>query len=273
MVLAQVVLYWITIGFFVIATVMYSFSLKFEPKHRFIKSGRLASAVGLVPLTLAIALRWYQTGHGPYSKIYEVSASYAWSLVIIFLFVSWRYKIIEQIGAVVLPVSFLLLGFGVMGSKEITTIPDTFKTYWLWVHIGFAKLAYGSALIGTGLAAAYLLKEKKSLVWLEKLPDLVRLDELSYKFLAVSFLFNTVMIAAGSIWAKNAWGSYWSWDPIETWSLIAWLVYAAYLHVRRTMGWRGSRASWLAVAAMIFLLFAIFGAAYVYPTVHEYYLG
>lgn len=272
MVLAQVVLYWIAVGFYVAASILYVLSLKFEHKTEFIRWARAATIAGLLPHTAAIILRWYQTGHGPYSQLYEVAASNTWISVAIFLFIQWRYKKLEQLGALVLPVSFLLLGMGVMSSKEITTIPETFKTYWLLVHIIFAKFAYGSSLAGTGCAVFYLLKTKPHSGWLERLPEPEKLDELSYKLLSVGFLFNTVMIAAGSIWAKSAWGSYWSWDPIETWSLIAWLVYGIYLHLRRTYGWKGVKASWMAIFTMMVVVFAVFGIAYLYPSIHEIYL-
>lgn len=273
MILAQVILYWAAVSFYVAATVFYVLSIKFERQGSFTNAGRALIITGLFPHTAALLLRWYQTGHGPYSQLYEVAASNAWISVVVFLIVRWRYRKIEAVGALVIPAAFLMLGVGVMGSREITAIPETFKTYWLLVHILFAKLAYGCALVGTALAVCYLLKEKTIFVWLQKLPALEKLDELSYRLLAVGFLFNTVMIAAGSIWAKSAWGSYWSWDPIETWSLIAWLLYGAYLHLRTTCAWKGRKASWMAVATMAVMVFAIFGVAYIYPSIHEVYLN
>lgn len=273
MILTQIILFWAAIGFYAVASVLYLLNLKFDPENKFVKIARRAAIIGLLPHTLAILLRWYQTGHGPYSQIYEVAASNTWISVVLFLFFQWRYKKTEQIGAIVMPVSFLLLGLGVMGSKEITTIPATFKTYWLIIHIIFAKLAYGSSLIGTGAASFYLIKEKSSAAWLDKLPSMEKLDELSYKYLSVGFLFNTIMIAAGSIWAKSAWGSYWNWDAIETWALIAWLMFGLYLHLRRTFGWKGARAAWMAIATMAVMIFAIFGVAYIYPSIHEVYLN
>ena len=272
MILAQVVLYWTAISIYVISSVAFILSLKFDYPKRFNWYGTLATYCGLVPHTVAILLRWYQAGHGPYSQMYEVAASNTWLSIVAFLVIKWRYKKLEFLGSVVMPVSFLLLGLGVMDSKEITTLPETFKTYWLIVHIVFAKLAYGSLVIGAGLAGFYLLKAKRAPDWSKKLPAVETLDELSYKLLTVGFMFNTIMIAAGAFWAKNAWGSYWSWNPIETWSLIAWLVYGIYLHLRRTYGWKGTKAAWLAIFTMFVMLFAFFGVAYVYPSIHEIYL-
>ncbi len=273
MVLAQIILFWAAISCYVAASVLYVLSLKFEPSLKYTKYGSIAAFCGLVPETAAILVRWYQTGHGPYSQLYEVAAMSTWVSVTMFLVIQWRTKNLGYIGAFVMPLNFLLLGLGVLGSKEITVIPATFKTYWLIVHILFAKLTYGSMLVGCGCAVFYLLKTKYSSDWLAKLPALERLDELSYKYLAVGFLFNTIMIAAGSIWAKNAWGSYWSWDPIETWSFIAWLVYSIYLHLRRTYGWRGVKASWMALFTLAVTIFTLFGIAYLYPTIHEIYLN
>lgn len=108
---------------------------------------------------------------------------------------------------------------------------------------------------------------------LAKLPPPDTIDELSVKFVGVGFIFLSIMIAAGSIWANEAWGRYWGWDPIETWSLITWLVYAGYLHSRYTLGWRGRRSAWFAVAALPFILFTLFGVPSVYNSIHGAYLG
>lgn len=272
MILAQIISYWLAIAFYVVSSVLYILSIKFSSSPKIVKYGNISAALGLAPNALGILLRWYQVGHVPSSQLYEVTPSIALISVMFFICIQWRYKNVAQIGAFIVPAAFLLLGLGVMGSKEITVMPATFKTYWLIIHITFAKFAYGSTLIGTVFAVCYLLKERALGVWLERLPALGKLDDLSSRFMALGFFFNTVMIFAGSIWAKNAWGSYWSWDPIETWSLIAWLFYALYLHFRRTMGWRGARASWLAIFTMIFFVFSLFGVTYFYPTVHQYFL-
>lgn len=272
MVLYQIIMYWLAIGLYVISTVLYVISNDFH-KSSLMRWATRFAVVGTVPHGIGIILRWIEAGHAPYTQLYEVSATNTWLSMAFYLFLQSRNKRLEPLGIIIVPVSFLFLAAGVMSSKEVLEIPPTFQTYWLFVHVLFAKLAYGATLIGAGLAAFYLLKLRFKSFILEKLPDSDVTDELSYKFMGVGFVFNTIMIVAGSIWAKSAWGSYWSWDPIETWSLIAWLIYGIYLHLRRTFGWRGQRAAWLALLTFGVMIFALFGIVLIYPSIHELYLN
>ncbi|MCL4514928.1 MAG: c-type cytochrome biogenesis protein CcsB [Firmicutes bacterium] len=295
----QIILLWAAVGIYVASSFLYIAGLVFK-RPKFVKSAGLAVWLGLVPHSVSIVLRWIQAGHGPYVDFYEVAGSDTWMALVLFLIARYKFPKLDPVGAVILPVSFLFLGLGVMNSPEITQVPDSVRTFWLVVHITFAKLAYGSFLIGTSLAAFQLLKERglakqeaapgvaastipvegmagtavgKRGGFLDSLPEPEGLDQSSYRFLAVGFFFLSIMILAGSIWANNIWGSYWNWDPMETWSLISWLIYGAYLHLRSTFGWRGRRASWFAIFAMAVLLFALFGVEYVYRTGHVLYLN
>ena len=280
---------------------------------------------GFAVHTVQLALRWMDAGHGPYYRRYEVYSSDAWVALLIFLFLVTENRRLRFLGVVVLPATFLLLGGAIMSSPEIRTLPPSFRTFWLVIHILFAKLAYGANLLGAGVSGFYLWKERRSRPlpddaglqfplrqespsltadqgsrreapgsghsqgnggpardWkrsagdpavMNGLPALVRLDDLAYSLTTFGFINLTVMIVAGSIWARTAWGSYWSWDAVETWSLVSWLVYGLYLHLRRTYGWRGSKAAWFALAALGFLLFALFGVGVFYRTNHAPYLG
>jgi len=177
----------------------------------------------------------------------------------------------------IMPAAFLFIGMGVMASPEIRELPSSFKTYWLIVHIMFAKLAYGGAIIGTALSALYLWKGKKEregkvTKFYSRLPSLEVLDELAYAFIAFGFLMIGIMIIAGSIWANQAWGSYWSWDPVETWSLISWFFYGIYLHLRITFGWRGPRPAWFSVICVLVLIFALSGIGLFYDSAHSPYI-
>lgn len=245
-------------------------------KHEFRWGVRLA-AIALIPHTAALILRWIQTGHGPYMRVFEVYSSDVWVVIILFLLLQLRLPWLRFTGVLVLPSSFLLIGMAVMASPEIRPLPPDFGTFWLIVHILFAKLTYFSYLIGTILAVFYLLKEKKiqkgrDLGFLARVPDLAVLNEQSYQFIAFGFVMMAIMIAAGSIWANKAWGSYWSWDPTETWSLTSWLLYGLYLHLVRTFGWRGKRPAWLAVAAVVVMVFALFGLGAIYQSLHSPYI-
>lgn len=270
----EILLLWLTVGMYAVATFFYIYSFVFKKDH--FQKAKILALLGLIPHTISIILRWIESGHGPYITFYEVVTSDTWMAMLIFLIVQWKYKKTELLGILIAPLSILLIGWGVMSSPQIYQAPATFRTYWLFVHILFAKFAFGSILIGTGLAIFYLFKEKQgpeATNPLNKyLPDLKAIEEYSYRFIAFGFLNIGVMIGAGSIWANNAWGRYWNWDPVETWSLISWLIYGLYLHLRLNRGWRGKKLAWYALAAFLVLLFSIFGVVYLYHSVHSYYL-
>lgn len=270
----EILLLWLTVGIYAVATFFYIYSCVFKKDH--FSKAKIVALLGLIPHSISIILRWIESGHGPYITFYEVVISDTWIAMLIFLVVQWKYKKTELLGILIAPLSVLLIGWGVMSSPQIYQVPTTFRTYWLFVHILFAKFSFGSILIGSGLAFFYLFKEKKDPAVAsplnEYLPDLPAIDEYSYRFIAFGFLNIGVMIGAGAIWANSAWGRYWNWDPIETWSLISWLLYGLYLHLRLNQGWRGKKLAWYAIAAFLVLLFTIFGAVYLYHSVHSYYL-
>ncbi len=141
----------------------------------------------------------------------------------------------------------------------------------------FAKLCYGAFVAAFALAIVYLLRERglsnRLGEVLEKLPRQEYIDDLTFKFVGIGFIFLGIMIAAGAIWANDAWGRYWAWDPIETWSLIAWLIYAAVLHARLTLGWKGRRFAWAAVLALPIVVFALIGVPIVYNSIHGAYIA
>lgn len=267
----SIILHWGAVVFYLFAATLYLLSLSFRPEG-FRRGGYLLAAGGLFVHTLAIACRWYVTGHGPYYHRYEVFSSNVWIAVALFLLVSRFYPFMQGMGFIIMPAAVLLLGAGVLASPEIKDLPASFQSIWLVVHVYFSKLAYGSALLGTACAAVLLLKGRFSWQWLARMPEEKLLDSWSYRLIKVAFFAIAVMIVSGAIWANQAWGRYWSWDPVETWSLISWLIYAAYLHLYSLHGWRGRRGAWFAVFALVVLLFLIYGLGYIYESVHSIYL-
>lgn len=271
----EIGLHWAAVALYALSACLFIYGYVFK-KNREIKWAVLITVVGLIPHTLALGLRWHFTGHGPFLRRYEVYSSDVWIGLVVFLLIQWRRPQLRPLGLIVLPFSFLLIGMGVMSSAEIRPLPETFHTFWLYVHIFFAKIAYGSTLIGTALAGIYLITGhggKIAARWAGRLPERPVLDELSYRFIGLGFIMMGVMIAAGAIWADNAWGSYWSWDPVETWSLVSWITYGIYLHLRRMHGWQGDRAAWLSIISFGILLFAIFGIGIFYATGHSPYIN
>ncbi len=237
----------------------------------------LLAIVGWVGNTTAVVMRMIIAGRPPLSNGYEFILTFCWGIITVYLFVEFRYHI-KSLGAFVVPIPFLLLAYIVMkmGAEErvAQAIPPALKSQWLTFHVLTAILAYGAFAISFGLGIMYLLKARhsggKSGEASSRLPAPEVLDELAYKMVGFAFPLLTLCIISGAIWANYAWGTYWSWDPKETWSLITWIIYAGYLHARLMYGWKGRRAAWLAVFGFVAVLFTFFGVNYFLPGLHSY---
>lgn len=230
----------------------------------------LAAVAGLVPHAGAIAMRWQQVGHGPFSSRYEVLSANAFLLVLLFLLSVGFARGLRGLGVFVMPLAFLMLGWAVSAYDVKQEVPIIFKSYWLWLHIGFAKLFGGSVLLATACALAYLLKASRPT--LQRLPEAARLDLYSHQFLLLAFLFLGVMIVAGSLWAHQSWGRYWAWDPIETSALGTWIAYGVILHFRVLHRWSGRRTAYLTLLAFALMVLTLYVVVLVTPTIHNFYM-
>jgi cytochrome c-type biogenesis protein CcsB len=182
-----------------------------------------------------------------------------------------RFKF-PVLGAFASPVTFLVIGYAAMQSKEIHELMPALKSYWLGFHVSSAIISYGAFGVSFVLAMIYLMRDKmKEHGFMdEHIPSKEKLDLLSYRSVALGLLFLTITIISGAIWADRAWGSYWSWDPKETWSLITWLIYAVYLHLRLRKGWSGRTAAIFAVIGFICVIFTYIGVNTFLPGMHSY---
>lgn len=224
---------------------------------------RWAFGIGLGLHLAAGITRWIVTGHGPVMYRYENSLAGSFVLGLIFAVLARQLPATRKALPVVVGVLLLLLGNGLTAPQSLIPLKPPFRSGWLVVHVTFAWLAFGSYLIASILAGLYL-KARRKVGDLEQAdPDTVRAlalqDESCGKLIAFGFATDTIMIASGAIWAHGLWGRYWSWDPIETWSLISWLIYGANLHLRFTLGWSGKRAAWLALLSVLAVLATFFG--------------
>ncbi|MDI6812000.1 MAG: c-type cytochrome biogenesis protein CcsB [Desulfitobacteriaceae bacterium] len=237
----------------------------------------LLAIVGLAGNTTVVVIRMIIAGRPPLSNGYEFILTFCWGIIAVYLFVEFRYHI-KSLGAFVVPIPFLLLAYIVMkmGAEErvAQAIPPALKSQWLTFHVLTAILSYGAFAISFGLGIMYLLKARhsggNSGEASSRIPAPEVLDELAYKMVGFAFPLLTLCIISGAIWANYAWGTYWSWDPKETWSLITWIIYAGYLHARLMYGWKGRRAAWLAVFGFVAVLFTFFGVNYFLPGLHSY---
>ena len=246
--------------------------------------GQLATylvIVAIIAASIAIILRMVISGNPPLTNGYEFLLTFVWGILVVYLYAEYRYKI-RALGAFVMPIAFLLLMFIIMtmGPEErvAQTIPPALKSQWLTFHVVTAIFSYGAFALSFGLGIMYLMKlsnegthkMSNSRGIVSRFPALDKLDELEYKVIAFAFPLLTLCIITGAIWANYAWGTYWSWDPKETWSLITWIIYAAYLHARLMYGWKGKRAAWLAIFGFAAVLFTFFGVNYFLSGLHSY---
>jgi cytochrome c-type biogenesis protein CcsB len=225
--------------------------------------GRLASAfmvLGFLLLLPGVIFRGVSANRVPWGNMYEFSITGALAFSAAYLFALKKYKL-RWLG---LPVSLsvlLTLGTAVtLLYRPSAPLMPALKSPWLVIHVSAAIISGGVFLLANCIAATYLILdryEQKVLrpVWAEKLPSLETLDNLSYRLVALVFPLWTFSVIAGAIWAEAAWGRYWGWDPKETWAFITWVAYAAYLHARVTIGWRGRKAAWLCLLAGSTFLF------------------
>ncbi len=224
--------------------------------------------------SLSIFQRYLGSGRIPLVDLHESLSFFSWSIIVVFFFVYLKYRI-EVLGVFVLPLVsiFMLASFLTMRSPG--PMPPALKSHLLPIHATFSFLGDGLFAVAFCVSLMYLIQErqikkkeiKKSYF---RLPSLKLLDDLNYATLALGFIFLTVGIVTGSIWAQKAWGSYWSWDPKETWSLITWFVYAALLHGRLNMGWRGKKAAFFSIVGFFCILFTFLGVNLILPGLHRY---
>ena len=220
----------------------------------------------LVFVTLTIVSRAIESGHAPFSNMYEFAVAFAWGILAMGMVFRWRYKTgaLQNVGSVV---ALLLLIFArVEFSRPVSLAPALQQSALLSAHVASAVVAYGALTIGFGAALLFLIQSRRKSPWL---PDAELLDTMSYRSVIIGFPFLTLLIVLGALWADIAWGRYWSWDPKETASLVTWLIYAGYLHARVMRGWRGTRAAIFLTAGFAAILLTFFGN-YIFTGLHAY---
>ena len=221
--------------------------------------------------TLALAFRGMEAGRLPLTNQYEFATSFAWGICLCFLVFEKKYHF-RALGAFVTPVIFLLIGYAAMQSREVRELMPALRSNWLAIHVSTAIISYGAFGVSFAVSLMFLMRQRMedSDFWKENVPDGERLDMISYRAVSLGFLFLSFVIISGAIWAERAWGSYWSWDPKETWSLITWIIYALYLHLRLSKGWKGKEASLFAVIGFVCVLFTYIGVNLLIPGIHSY---
>lgn len=263
----EALFFWLTLIVYALASGGYIFSFIFK-NDKLLSRLWLVVALGLFLHSAAIAARYQAQGSLPWAGNYENGLMGGWFIIAFTLYVVLRHRTLQGIALATVPFTLLLMGYGVTQNPGLSPKVASLKTIWLYIHVYFAWLAFGSFTLAMGTGILYLLKkrnegsENKSAFY-EKIPSLERLDELIFKYIVFGFITCAIMIAAGAIWAKNLWGNYWSWDPVETWSLVSWLFYGLIIHLRVTFGWRGVRIAWLSIFAIIGMVITFFGVNFI----------
>lgn len=250
--------------------------------NRSVFTGKVASALTWSAVLLGftgLMVRWYESyliapdvGHIPVSNLYEVFVLFCLITALMYLYYESRFNT-RQLGGFVLVVVNAAVGFILWYTFDrqadgIQPLVPALQSYWMKIHVPANFIGYGAFSLAAMVSAAWLLASRGILA--SRLPDLETLDDLMYKAISIGFAFFTIATILGAMWAAEAWGGYWSWDPKETWALIVWLNYAAWLHLRLVKGLRGGILAWWSLIGLVVTSFAFLGVNMFLSGLHSY---
>ncbi len=265
---------------------------------------RLLVALSNLALTAQLLLRWWQSGHFPISNLYESLCFLAWACTLTQLLVerSWPSPLVPAAATPMALISVAFASFALPERlQEASPLVPALRSSWLVMHVSVIMCSYAALLIGSFLSALLLFTDRAQLLQLRSssvgtggfrkgillnqtnmddsndihlssinLSRIEKLDSLSYRTITVGFLLLTIGLISGAVWANEAWGSWWSWDPKETWALVSWLFYAAYLHTRLTRGWRGRKPALVAISGSLVIFICYIGVNLLGIGLHSY---
>jgi cytochrome c-type biogenesis protein CcsB len=257
--------------------------------------GKLTVLLGNCCLTALLLIRWITIGHLPLSNLYESSISLCWSLILTHILIDLKSKG-PWIGATTAPSAMFLNGFCILSlprnMQKATALVPALQSNWLLMHVSMMIFSYAALLSGSLLSIAFLvldtlkieefknydlntrkeiIKNRNSILNLGLVSNLIEeLDYWSYRIINVGFPFLTLGILSGAVWANETWGSYWNWDPKETWALITWFIFAIYLHVRINKGWKGRKVAFIGVLGFFVIWVCYLGVNLLGKGLHSY---
>jgi cytochrome c-type biogenesis protein CcsB len=239
------------------------FTFLFFQKSNLQKIGLMLIGAGFIFHTLTIGFTFISLGHIPAHNLYETLSVSAWSLAFVFLLFQYRYKL-NILGVYAAPLITVILLMAYQLPNPPIADQNLFKSIWLVSHIVAIFLGDASLAMASGVGLLYLLQEgsiktKSRGFFFKRLPSLELLDSTGYAAIVFGFTMLTVGLIAGMVYAKSVWGRFWSWDPKEVWSAIAWVYYAVLLHERLAVGFRGRKAAMMAIIGFVVLLFTFLG--------------
>ena len=291
----------ISFGMLLVTLVTYWSNLIFIDFPILLKIGNIFSIVINICLSLTLTIRWLHNGYFPLSNLYESLIFLTWSLTLVQIILEKQNKS-RLIGAINIPISLFIIAFTSfilpIEMKIASPLVPALKSNWLMMHVSIMMLSYAILISGSLLSILFLIISKTNLynasssmkkksygitsyvnnniinksyyLSFDRMNILKSIDNLSYRIIGLGFPLLTIGIIAGAVWANEAWGSYWSWDPKETWALITWLVFAAYLHSRFSQSWRGEKAAILASIGFVIVWICYLGVNFLGKGLHSY---
>jgi cytochrome c-type biogenesis protein CcsB len=261
--MSESTLFAITFILYILSAFFY-LAFMFSKKPSWAKTGSALAIAGLVIHTAALIVRTIESGHAPFTNMYESLSFLSWASVLAFVTIDKKFKI-PKIGPhiMLIVIGLVALASSPLMPKEATPLVPALQSYWLWLHVSVTLIGEAFFSIAFITSIMYLAAKEadKKDKW----------DSVSYRCVAVGFpLFTLGGLVFGMVWAYKAWGTYWSWDPKEVWSLITWFVFALYLHTRIVMGWKGKRSAVIAIIGFLAALFTYFGVNYLLAGLHSY---
>lgn len=242
---------------------------KEKTSESFIISEKLSliiTIILLICISLSIIIRTLKAGHGPFTSMYEFSIAFVWGIFLMSIYFSWKYRNIVLNLASIIVAGILLLYASTLSAESTNLVPALQNSILLSAHVASAVIAYGAFTIGF-ISSIFFFIQRDNRLFL--IPNSKSLEKISYHSVIIGFPFMTLVIVLGALWADIAWGTYWSWDPKETASLITWLIYAAYLHTRITRDWRGKKTALILILGFTAVIFTFLGN-YLFNGLHSY---
>ena len=269
--MSESTLFLITFLCYIVAAFFY-LAFLFSKKENMAKTGFRLAFLGIIVHTMALIWRTIESGHAPFTNMYESLSFLAWASILAYLFIETKYKI-RKAGPyfMLIVIALMALASSPLMPKEATPLVPALQSYWLWLHVSVTLLGEAFFAVAFITSIMYLSAESKTKRKIKTGLSVEKLDSISYRCVAIGFpLFTLGGLVFGMVWAYKAWGSYWSWDPKETWSLITWFVFALYLHTRLVMGWKGRRSAFVGILGFLAALFTYFGVNYLLAGLHSY---
>jgi cytochrome c-type biogenesis protein CcsB len=279
----------IVFALLLIATIGYWINLTIIKSNFVSKVTKMTIIISNILLIFILGSRWIIEQYFPLSNLYESLLFLTWTLLSTYLYVEYKTKS-KLIGAILIPICLLISGFSnltlPLEMQKSSSLVPALQSNWLMMHVSMMMLSYSTLITGSLISILFLIIstiQKNNSTDFEdlkfdsfsdtksnKLKLLESLDNWSYRIIGLGFPFLTIGIISGGVWANEAWGSYWSWDPKETWALITWLVFAAYLHARITKGWQGQKTAILASLGFLVIWICYLGVNFLGKGLHSY---